>query len=149
MCDYCDCRSHPEIASLSADHEVLLDLLADLQRSIVADDRAAATPTIAQLHDLLHHHGDREERGVFAELRHAGIDDDYVDTFERDHEDMHRLLDAHAEPGWITPASELVQVLARHITREESDLFPAAHQLLLPAQWDAVDDAIGPPVPTP
>ena len=36
-------------------------------------------------------------------------------------------------------AHELVRMLRDHIAREERDLFPAAHQLLVPGQWDTVD----------
>ena len=80
MCDYCDCRSHPEIAALSADHEVLLALLADLRRATDAGDAERAEMPLGAL-----------------------LDD--------------------------------------HVAREESDLFPAARQLLAPGQWDAVDNA--------
>ncbi len=33
----------------------------------------------------------------------------------------------------------MISALGEHIYREETDLFPAAHQLLRPDQWDAVD----------
>lgn len=33
MCDYCGCRSHRQIASLSAEHDVMLELLDALVRS--------------------------------------------------------------------------------------------------------------------
>ncbi len=59
--------------------------------------------------------------------------------FERDHDEIHRLLAECSGGDWRQPAADLVHVLSEHIAREESDLFPAAHQLLRPDQWDAVD----------
>src|SRR5262245_43116181 len=45
MCDYCDCRSEPEIAELSAEHDEILWLLLELDRG------RAAPSVIARLHD--------------------------------------------------------------------------------------------------
>ena len=74
---------------------------------------------------------------MFAELRRADVDDEYVAMFERDHEEIHRLLGECSGRDWRRPAADLVHVLSEDILREESDLFPAAHQLLRPDQWDA------------
>ncbi|MGD9997529.1 MAG: hemerythrin domain-containing protein [Ilumatobacteraceae bacterium] len=141
MCDYCDCRSHSEIASLSDDHETFGHMLDQLMRAVETDDRHAAAAVAAELHPLLDGHAAREERGVFTQLRHAHVSDGYVARFERDHQAVHALLDDRDERGWHERARELIHVLGDHIAREESDLFPAAHQLLTPAQWDAVDAA--------
>jgi len=142
MCDYCDCRTHPAIASLSAEHEVVLELLGDLRRAAAVQDRATGVAVLARLHDVLSAHATREERGVFNALRHAGISHSYLDWFERDHGRIHALLDTsvteHRE-DWQGAAEELVHLLVDHILREESDLFPVAHQVLSPRQWDEVD----------
>jgi hypothetical protein len=142
MCDYCDCRSHPEIASLSADHERLLDHLAELRRAIDDGQQHRAEVVLARIHGLLDDHARREERGVFAELREADVDDDYLAAFEGDHAALHGLLDEMSRPEWQRPARAFADLLAEHILREESDLFPAAHQLLAPEQWAAVAAAI-------
>lgn len=131
MCDYCDCRSHHQLAALSDEHAVLLGLLGELR---------AGAPVVNRLAETLDGHAAREERGVFAELRRAGIDPGYLDRFERDHERIHALIDAGA-------MAALVAVLEAHILHEETDLFPAAHQLLSPEQWDAVDAITTHPTP--
>ncbi len=110
MCDSCGCRAHDAIANLSVEHETLLGMLSELLHHVDTHDVAAAKPLLEQLHDALTPHALREEHGVVAELEHAGIDHTYIDMFQQD-----------------------------HIAREASDLFPAAHQLLVPGQWDAVD----------
>ena len=139
MCDYCDCRSHPAIASLSADHERLLHLLGALRQAATDGDRATARPILEELHHTVGGHAGREESGVFTQLRAAGVEPAYLDQFEHEHEQVHALLDHQAPIDWAGSALELVELLSGHIAREESDLFPAAHQLLSPSQWDAVD----------
>lgn len=138
MCDYCDCRSHPEIAELSTDHEQLGEMLSRLMAAVDADDVAAAASVGDELHELLTVHAAREERGIFVQLRHADVPDDYVGMFEADHDVIHALLDQRDGPEWRARARELIDVLRDHILREETDLFPAAHQMLVPSQWDAV-----------
>ncbi len=139
MCDYCDCRSHREIAELSADHEELTRLIGRLRAAIEADDRPAAGVVVAAMGHRLHPHAHREEGGVFAELRcHVG--DGYVDMFEQDHVLIHDLLHRAAGDEWRPASVELAAVLGEHILREESDLFPSAHQLLDPDQWSHIDE---------
>jgi hemerythrin-like domain-containing protein len=139
VCDYCDCRSHPAIASLSADHERLLHLLGELRQAATDGDRAAARPILEELHDRVGGHAAREETGVFTQLRAAGVESAYLDRFEHEHVQVHDLLADHHPDDWAGSALDLVELLRGHIAREESDLFPAAHQLLSPSQWDAVD----------
>jgi hemerythrin-like domain-containing protein len=75
-----------------------------------------------QLRALLARHTRREEEGIFSALRDVGAGE-YVDRFDRDHAVVESLLDE----------------LEGHIAVEESDLFPAARQLLGPAEWDEVE----------
>jgi hemerythrin-like domain-containing protein len=138
MCNYCDCRSHPKIAALSVDHVALLCLRV-LEQAVEADDHVAAAGAVDQTEALLRRHAADEERGVFTQLRHAGVDDAYVAAFEGDHTAIDHLLVACRTTGWRTAALSLIELLRAHIAREERDLFPAAHQLLTPSQWDAID----------
>ena len=142
MCDYCDCRAQPEIAALSADHERLLSLTATLRRSL-----AAGLPVDGQQLDelagLLLPHAEHEEVGLFAAFRDVGVDLDYVGRFEGDHRQIEELLaSAAGERSAVRPLIELVE---DHILREETDMFPAARQLLDPDQWDAVDHRVSQP----
>ncbi|MGE0139702.1 MAG: hemerythrin domain-containing protein [Ilumatobacteraceae bacterium] len=123
---------------MSDDHEAFGHMLDQLMRAVETDDRHAANAVAAELHPLLDGHAAREERGVFTQLRHAHVSDEYVARFERD-QAVHALLGDADVGEWRERARELIRVLGDHIAREESDLFPAAHQLLTPAQWDAVD----------
>jgi hemerythrin-like domain-containing protein len=141
VCDYCDCRSHAQIAALSADHEAIVHLLVGLREAVDTADVEAAKARLPDLKELLDAHTRREEGGVFVQLRLAGVDDGYVDRFERDHHELDQLLENRFDPGWRRDVARLVRLLGEHIGREESDLFPAAHQLFRPDQWDALDVA--------
>jgi hemerythrin-like domain-containing protein len=141
MCDYCDCRSDPEIAALADDHAVIARLLHELGDAVIDDNREAATAVTARLHDILATHAGREEAGVFRALRDE-VGDEYVDWFVTEHDSLHRLAAAvPTTSDWHDMAREIITMLSEHIAREESDLFPAAHQLLSPRQWNAVTTA--------
>ena len=70
MCDYCDCRSIPEIALLSVEHERVLSLMAKLRRLDNAEPSSGDADERARLlHELrveFEPHTRREEIGVFS-----------------------------------------------------------------------------------
>jgi len=132
-CDYCGCRSEPKIADLSADHERFLVLTAQIRRA--HEEGAPASELIAELAGTLGPHARREERGVFAALIADGIDPEYVAQFELDHGQLEDLLSGD-DP--LSHTLRIVELLEDHILREESDLFPAAHQLLGSDAWATI-----------
>ena len=143
MCDYCDCRSDPEIAALAGDHAVIARLLHELGDAVTGDERETAAAVTSRLHDTLTIHAGREEAGVFRALRDE-VGDEYVDWFVSEHDSLHHLAEAvPTSSDWHDTAREIITMLSEHIAREESDLFPAAHQLLSPSQWNAVTAATG------
>jgi hemerythrin-like domain-containing protein len=137
MCDYCGCRSEPEIAALSADHEHMLELTAQLRRA--HEMSVSALDVVAELAGALGPHARREERGIFAALVAEGVDAEYVAVFERDHDIIHDLLSRDDAPS---QALRIVELLEDHILREESDLFPAAHQMLGSDAWASIAAAL-------
>lgn len=137
MCDYCGCRSEPEIAALSADHEHMLELTAQLRRA--HEMSVSALDVVAELAGALGPHARREERGIFAALVAEGVDAEYVAVFERDHDIIHDLLSRDDAPS---QALRIVELLEDHILREESDLFPAAHQMLGSDAWASIATAL-------
>lgn len=84
---------------------------------------------------------------MFTALHDTVTDESYVGRFEKEHHVLHELSAASAGPGWQAAARDLIRQLRDHIFREETDLFPAAHQLLSPAQWDLVDAAVAATAP--
>jgi hemerythrin-like domain-containing protein len=144
VCDYCDCRTEPEIAALSADHERLGSILAAIDGAVTASEDRRRRELVAELASVLVPHAEREEHGIFQALRSAAVDEHYVARFEADHDEIERLL-ALADDR--ANALVLVTLLRDHILVEESDLFPAAHQLLSSSDWAAVE-AVAPPTQT-
>ena len=138
MCDYCDCRSQPQIAALSAEHERLLAITAAIRRGLATG--RAVRPELDELTELLAPHAQKEEVGLFAVLRESGVADDYVGHFEAEHRRLEGLLETAGSEDQA--ATALVDLLDEHILREETDMFPAARQLLDAAQWDAIDEAV-------
>jgi hypothetical protein len=89
---------------------------------------------------LLAPHTYREEVGIFARLRAADVDEGYVARFEGDHREIDRqIIAARADHRSI---GRLLDEVAQHILDEETDMYPAARQLLAPSDWDAVDRAV-------
>jgi hemerythrin-like domain-containing protein len=121
------------------DHEVLTELLAGLDGAAAAGDRASAEAFGQALHGVLDGHAAREEAGAFAELRDE-VSPGYVEQFDADHGEIHRLVDELSDAGWPSATRHLASLLHAHIQSEETDLFPAAHQLLTAAQWDRIDE---------
>ena len=87
----------------------------------------------------VHVHSTGADRPIFAELRAADVAAAYVGQFEDEHERIHGLVAGCLGAGWRDPARALDLLLRAHIGREETDLFPAAHQMLCPAQWEQID----------
>lgn len=137
MCDYCDCRSQPAIGELSAEHESMLALVGRIRSAVATSDLPWLAALQVELGFLLAAHTSREERGVFAALRDTDVDPAYLGRFEADHRAIDELLAGAVEPE---RALSLARLLEEHIRREESDLFPAAHQLVPPERWQAVEE---------
>jgi hemerythrin HHE cation binding domain-containing protein len=134
VCDYCGCRSDPRIAALSAEHERLSVLAGVLARSLDAGNMSAARRTLSELSGLLRAHTRREEGGLFAALLAAGELVDAIDARCAEHDEIDAAIDAALLPAGVehVAARRLLGMLADHIWREETDLFPAA-ALALPA----------------
>lgn len=141
MCDYCDCRSIPEIATLSNDHERIQAITATLRRLLAAGaaDREEIDRLLRDLRVELDVHTRREEAGVYSVFRDVGLDFDYAGRFIGEHALAADLLDRAESERDRSAIDELLAHLDRHILDEESDVFPAARQLFSGADWAEVD----------
>lgn len=142
MCDYCGCRRQPVIDELSDEHEQLLEHVSQLRRlarkgshdEVARILRAHVVPALAV-------HTDKEERGIFTELRRAWVADDRLDALVGEHRAIEELIQRilTAELEWRPLVRELADELSGHIVDEETDLFPYALYELTPAQWESVE----------
>ena len=95
-----------------------------------------------QLETALAHHTEREEAGLFHTLHEVEVPPEYMGLFEHDHGHLVDLIESARRDRHSV--DDLLKSLEAHMVREETDMFPAAEQLLGPADWDAVDAAVAP-----
>lgn len=146
MCDYCGCRRQAAIDELSEEHERLLDLTYGLRKAAKRADHAAVMTTLAdEVVPLLQRHTDKEERGLFTQLRQAWGCDTRLDTLVDEHRDIEERIERiRAEaPAWPDEVRHLANDLSAHIMDEETDLFPYALYELDDRQWGAIDAVHG------
>jgi iron-sulfur cluster repair protein YtfE (RIC family) len=137
MCDYCGCRSEPEIAALSSDHERMLTLTAGLRRAHATG--IPAPELFAELTAMLGPHSLREERGLYPALAAAVKDPEYVAMFKHDHDELDALVTRADTDQHIMRIAALLEM---HILREETDLFPAAYQMVGSPAWATIAKSV-------
>lgn len=134
MCEYCGCRRVPEIARLGAEHDVIDGVIAEVRKA----DPEEIAPLLDRLATLLRPHVEREEEGLFAEARSAGLGSYFVDDLEDDHRRFAAALE-HREDLRGAPLERLLDDLDHHIAIEEYDLFPACSETLRDEHWHAIE----------
>lgn len=141
MCDDCGCRAKWPIDELSDEHEAMA-ALGDEIRAALAEGRGDdARASFARLADLVDHHSDKEETGLFAVLREEhelAVD---VAAALADHRGADRMVTELPEEGWDEAVVEFLDGLARHCRREERDIFPATRVVVSDNGWDRVEAA--------
>ena len=142
MCDYCGCRRQATIDELSQEHEQLLNVVYRLRRDAARADHAAVVEVLdVELAPLLRRHTDKEERGLFVQLRDAWSVDGRLASLEDEHRRIEGLLETVVAGGasWRDALVCLGDELSEHIFDEETDLFPYAMYELSDGQWSAVE----------
>jgi hemerythrin-like domain-containing protein len=128
-----------EIDGLIDEHRDLMTKMAALRRAM-GDPEADLRGLLDQLEMALAHHTEREESGLFNVLRQVEVPPQYVGLFEHDHGHLVDLI--HSSQRDRHSVDDLLNSLEAHMAREENDMFPAAEQLLAPADWEAVEAAV-------
>jgi hemerythrin-like domain-containing protein len=128
-----------EIDGLIDEHRDLMTMMGRLQRAIGQPD-TDVDGLLDQLENALAHHTEREETGLFHTLHGIEVGSEYMGLFEHDHGHLVDLIESARSDR--SSVDDLVKSLQAHMDREENDMFPAAEQLLAPADWDAVDAAV-------
>jgi hemerythrin-like domain-containing protein len=128
-----------EIDGLIDEHRELMTIMAALQRA-TGDPDSDVEGMLDQLETALGHHTEREESGLFHVLRQVDVPPQYMSLFDHDHSHLVDLIHAARRDRHVVDG--LLNSLEAHMAREENDMFPAAEQLLGPADWDAVEAAV-------
>ncbi len=137
MCSYCGCREIPIIAQLNAEHDAIVNSTYALQIAYRDNDLDASRAAGRALAALLHPHTEREQDGLFAEMRKDELFTEHIASLCAEHDELDSLLTA-IDGGDIERISEMLTLLHNHIDREENGLFPAALAYLDDDQWDTI-----------
>jgi len=153
MCSYCGCRNIPMIAKLNAEHDAIVNSTYALQVALREQDVESAKTAGKILGELLHPHTQREQVGLFAEMKKDELFTEHVASLCAEHDELDGELCLIAA-GDLTRITAMITLLNNHIDREENGLFPAALAYLDDSQWDTIqrpelmDNDDAPPAPT-
>jgi hypothetical protein len=134
MCSYCGCEARAVIVELMSEHETIARGARQAANALAGGDSAAAVSACREVAVFFHAHGAKEEAGLFAEWRAEGLNPDAIDRLEDDHRRLEAGL-ALLAGGDTDSLGRVFGDLLEHAGREDSDLFPAALQLLANDAW--------------
>ena len=128
-----------ELDGLIDEHRQMITIIAALRRAVGKSD-SEVEGLLDQLERALAHHTEREESGLFHSLHSVEVPAEYLGLFEHDHGHLVDLLQSARRDRQSVEG--LLRSLEAHMEREEADMFPAAEQILGPADWDAIETAV-------
>jgi hemerythrin-like domain-containing protein len=143
MCAHCGCESLSAVAELTAEHDLVVELVLAATSAIRGDDLDGAAELARVISAVLGPHSAVEERALFpAMVAECG---DYVSGLLAEHRLIEAALSEAAEgtptdSQWPVRLEHAFTVLRGHIVKEEAGLFPAALATLTTASWEAIDD---------
>jgi hemerythrin-like domain-containing protein len=142
VCEYCGCQALEAVAELTAEHDLVVELGRQARAALRAGDLDGAAERSRALARILGPHTAVEEEALFPALR---------DEFPEHVSDLlveHRLVESAlgeaaettpVDPGWPDRLDAVIELLRRHILKEQDGVFPAALAHLDPQEWEAVE----------
>jgi hemerythrin-like domain-containing protein len=142
VCEYCGCQALTAVVELTAEHDLVVELGRLAREAIREGDLDRAADRSRDVAAVLSPHTAVEEQALFPAL---------ADAFPEHVGDLiveHRLIDSvlgeaaeatPTDPGWPDRLDGALELLRRHILKEQDGVFPAALAHLDPQQWDAVE----------
>lgn len=142
MCEYCGCQDVTAIGELTREHDLVVDLIGAVRGAAAAGDTGTMAVLARQIAAVLEPHTAVEERGLFPVM--AAEFPEQIAKLAAEHRQIEPVLAAAAggvpaDPHWPTTLLDALDLLRRHILKEQDGVFPAALATLAPADWDAVD----------
>lgn len=133
-----------DLAPLSREHHVALEVALRLRRATAEDARAARAAFLAFFEDEAREHFRAEEELLLpAFSRHVpGDDPDVVRVLVEHVEIRRRAQDLGAGPCDLTDLHELGELLNAHVRHEERTLFPRVEAALDPEELSALGAAL-------
>jgi hemerythrin-like domain-containing protein len=142
VCEYCGCQALTAVAELTAEHDLVVELGRQAREAVRAGDLDRAAERSREVARVLGPHTAVEEGALFPAL---------ADAFPHHIDDLlaeHRLVEAvlaeaadatPTDPAWPGRLDGALELLRRHILKEQDGVFPAALAHLGPQEWDAVE----------
>lgn len=141
MCEYCGCQAVDSIGELTREHDRVVDLISDARGAYRVGDVPAMVSAARGIATTLELHTRVEEDALFPAL--AGEFPEQIAELEAEHRRIEAVLgEATADPvapDWPGRLHDVLEMLRRHILKEQDGVFPAALATLSTEQWDAVD----------
>lgn len=141
MCEYCGCQDVTAIGELTREHDAVVDLIGQARSAHRAGDLPSLSVCAGRIARLLGPHTRVEQDGLFPALR-----EDFPEQIA-ELEDEHRVIESilreaaagPQSPDWPERLLAALDLLRRHILKEQDGVFPAALTGLRLEQWEAVD----------
>lgn len=142
MCEYCGCQAVTAIGELTREHDLVVDLIAEVRSAHRAGDTTGMATGARRISAILEAHTRVEEDGLFPAL--SADFPEQIAALAAEHRLIEPVLREAAagtplSADWPQRLSQVLDVLRRHILKEQDGVFPAALAGLSTAQWEAVD----------
>jgi hemerythrin-like domain-containing protein len=144
VCEYCGCQAIASIAALTAEHDVVVNLIGTANAAVRAGDLSVAARQVGRILEVLEPHTAVEEQGLFPAL--AGDFPDHVGQLTGQHRTIESALVEAISPPEGRPSADVearlvraLYLLREHILAEQDGVFPAALAALGPDEWAAVE----------
>lgn len=142
MCEYCGCQQIAAIGELTREHDAVVDLIGQVRGAHRRGETAAMAEGARRIAALLAPHTAVEEQALFPALVDAFPGQ--ITALQAEHRLIEPVLQqaaagTPAAADWPQRLLETLDVLRRHILKEQDGVFPAALAELSTAQWEALD----------
>ncbi len=145
MCEYCGCQALATIDELTREHDAVVDLIGAVRTANRHGDVRLMAELARRIAAVLEPHTKVEEHGLFPAL--AGDFPDQIAALEAEHRLVEAVLgeavDAAdgvpTDPAWPRRLLDVLDVLRRHILKEQDGVFPAALAGLSTGDWEAIE----------
>lgn len=142
MCEYCGCQALAAIDELTREHDAVVDLIGAVRTADRNGDLRLMAELARRIAAVLEPHTAVEEHGLFPAL--AGDFPGQIAALEAEHRLVEAVLGeavsgVPADEAWPRRLLYGLDVLRRHILKEQDGVFPAALANLSTGDWEAVE----------
>ncbi|MGW3942719.1 hemerythrin domain-containing protein [Streptomyces phaeochromogenes] len=142
MCEYCGCQALPQIAELTREHDMVVNLIGDVRTAHRDADVSRMAWIARRVSAVLVPHTTVEEQGLFPPL--AEEFPEGMAALRAEHRHVEAVLDeaaagVPADPVWPRRLLDALDLLRDHILKEQDGVFPAALAGLSTEDWEAMD----------